>query len=42
MLYFEMLTAIRLGLILTIARFGLLYRSEKLSIVKVYFKKEKK
>lgn len=42
MLYFQVFTAIRLGFIFAIARFGLLYRSEKLSIIKAYFKKEKK
>jgi len=42
MLYFEIFTAFRLGLILTIVRFSLPYRSDKSSIIKVYFKKEKK
>lgn len=35
--YFDRFRAIRLGLTLTIARFCLLYRSEKLSIIKVHF-----
>lgn len=38
----EMFTAIRLGLILTMARFGLLYRSEKLSILSKSILKKKK
>lgn len=42
MLYFEMFTVIRLGLILTMTVVFLLYRSKKLSIFRVNFKKEKK